>query len=75
MSATTERITSEALLLSEDDRAHLAKTLLQSLDSVDEGVEEAWVAEVDRRLDQVHDGTAEGRPAEEAFRDIRARYE
>ncbi len=75
MSTTIEQITEEALTLPAIDRVHLAETLLQSLEPADEGVEQAWVAEVGRRLERVRDGTAQGRPADEVFRDIRARHQ
>jgi len=76
MPATIEQLTHEALTLSEDDRAHLAQTLLRSLEPVaDEGVQAAWDAEVARRLERVRQGTAQGRPADEVFRDLRARHQ
>ena len=74
MPVTIEQITQEALGLSEHDRAELAHRILTSLeDSVDEGVDEAWDAEVARRVERIKAGTAKGRPAEDVFRDIRAR--
>ena len=48
-----------ALALPEPDRARLAHELLLSLDAgEDEGADEAWVDEIERRLKQVDDGTA-----------------
>ena len=75
MPATIEQITHEALTLPESDRAHLAQTLLQSLEPAEEGVEQAWASEVGRRLERVRAGAAQGRPADEVFRDIRARHQ
>jgi putative addiction module component (TIGR02574 family) len=76
MSATIEQLTEVALTLPENERARLAQTLLRSLDPItDEGVQEAWEAEIAQRLERVQQGTAQGRPAEEVFRDIRARYQ
>jgi putative addiction module component (TIGR02574 family) len=75
MAATAAQLTHEALALNEAERALLAQTLLQSLEPAEEGVEEAWTAEVSRRLEQVRDGSAQGRPADEVFRDIRARHQ
>ena len=72
---TIEQITHEALTLPEADRAHLAQTLLQSLEPAEESVEQAWVSEVGRRLERIHEGTAQGRSADEVFRDIRARLQ
>lgn len=75
MSANIEQLTHEALTLPETDRAHLAQILLQSLEPAEEGVEQAWASEVGRRLERVRVGTAQGRPADEVFRDIRARHQ
>ncbi|MEZ0268116.1 MAG: addiction module protein [Phycisphaerae bacterium] len=76
MAATTEQLTHDALALPETDRARLAQALLQSLEpTVDEGVAEAWDVEVARRLERVRQGAATGRPADEVFRDIRARHQ
>lgn len=75
MFITVEQITHEALTLPETERAHLAQTLLQSLDSAEEGVEQAWATEVSSRVERVHEGTAQGRPADEVFGDIRARHQ
>lgn len=75
MPATIEQLTHDALTLPETERAHLAQSLLQSLEpSAEEGVEDAWDAEVSRRLELVRQGTAQGRPADEVFRAIRARH-
>jgi putative addiction module component (TIGR02574 family) len=75
MLATMAQVTDEALRLSESERAHLAQTLLRSLEPEEEqGVEEAWNVEIARRLGEVRDGTAQGRPAEEVFRELRARH-
>ncbi len=73
MSATIEEVTQDALTLPEIERASLAQTLLRSLEPAEDGVEEAWTVEIGRRLERVRDGTAQGRPADEVFRDIRAR--
>ena len=76
MGATIEQLTDDALSLPDTERAHLAQTLLRSLEpGVEEGVEEAWGAEVARRLERVRQGTAHCRPAEEVFRDIRAQHQ
>lgn len=73
---TIEQLTQDALTLPENERARLVQTLLQSLEpSNDEGVDAAWDAEVARRVESVRQGTAQGRPAEEVLRDIRAKYQ
>ena len=76
MPATVTELTEQALGLSESERAEMAHRLLLSLEEVvEEGVEEAWGADVARRLERVRQGTAHCRPAEEVFRDIRAQHQ
>jgi putative addiction module component (TIGR02574 family) len=76
MAAALERLAQEALALSDQERAELARKLLVSLeDAPDEGVSEAWDLEIARRVQRIREGTAKGRPAEEVSRDIRAHYE
>ena len=56
---TLRRLSSEALLLSESDRAELAHTLIKSLDApADADVAEAWNLEIKRRLAEIEAGTA-----------------
>lgn len=51
---TMERLRSEALTLSEIERAELAHDLIESLDApADEGVGEAWNNEIVRRIAQI----------------------
>ena len=49
MSQTTQALESAALLLPPEERARLAERLLASLD-IDPEIEEAWAAEVKKRL-------------------------
>ena len=56
---TLERVRSEALNLSEGERAELAYNLVVSLDGPpDSDVEKAWDAEIMRRLSEIDSGTA-----------------
>ena len=77
MTATIEQVTHEALTLPEQERAQLAHTLLRSLDPAENAaeVEAAWEAEIAGRVERIRQGAARGRPAEDVFRDIRARHE
>lgn len=59
-SSTLEKVRSEALSLSEGERADLAHSLVQSLDGpADVDAEAAWDAEILRRLAEIDAGTAE----------------
>lgn len=58
----------EALSLTPEDRAALAVQLLESLDGEpDPDVEEAWSAEIHRRVDEIRAGTAELVDADDVF--------
>ena len=57
MSSSAEALLDSALKLPSEDRARIAAELIASLDGIPEaGVEEAWDAEVDRRIEQVDRG-------------------
>jgi len=52
MSAVVDDLFAKASVLSDEERATLAARLFQRLDSVaaEEGVEEAWASEIQRRM-------------------------
>ncbi len=73
-SPTLETVRSDALGLTESERAELAYNLVASLDGPsDADVEAAWDAEILRRLAEVEAGTAHLIDREEFRRRIRAR--
>lgn len=73
-SPTLEKVRSEALNLSESERAELAHNLVASLDGpLEPDVERAWDAEILRRLAEIDSGTADLIDREEFGRRMRAR--
>jgi putative addiction module component (TIGR02574 family) len=57
MSISAEVLLDSALKLPSEDRARIAAELIASLDGIPEaGVEAAWDAEVERRIEQVDQG-------------------
>lgn len=73
-SPTLEKVRSEALNLSESERAELAHILVASLDGPAEpDVENAWDTEILRRLAEVDAGTADLIDREEFRRRMRDR--
>jgi putative addiction module component (TIGR02574 family) len=67
-----KEITEEALRLPADERVVLAESLLLTIDEEhDRLVDEAIMAELERRLQDFREGKVKGIPAEEAFRRIR----
>ncbi len=68
MDARFEDIMATAMKLPERERVRLAQELIASLDEVIEpDVEALWLAEAERRLEELRSGKTKGVPAEEAF--------
>lgn len=70
MSTRLEVLEAEALKLTDSERASLAQRLLASLDENAE-VEEAWAAEVERRIAAVERGEVQDIPITEALATLR----
>jgi putative addiction module component (TIGR02574 family) len=68
-----EELANEAMKLSMDERAALAEKLILSLDAPSEAENLfLWVAEAERRLKEMREGTAQEIPSEEVFRRARS---
>jgi len=60
MTDEAKKLLGAVLDLSPEDRAHLAREIISSLDEPrDEGAEAAWLTEIERRYQEVSDGSAE----------------
>ena len=69
-----EDVEAAALSLDPKDRAHLARRLLVSLESLSsEENEHIWAEEADRRDKALDSGSLASRASEDVFRDARAR--
>jgi putative addiction module component (TIGR02574 family) len=74
---TSDDILQRALQLPQHERAGLAHQLILSLDGVDldepkeEGYDEAWAAEIQRRLKSFDRGEITAQPWQEALAEIR----
>lgn len=75
MGATTlEKLRSEALSLSEPERAELAHSLVTSLDGpADRDTQLSWDVEIQRRLAEIDSGTAQLIDREDLRRRMRER--
>lgn len=76
---TIEQLERQLLELPANERARIAKRLIESLDhpadEVDEAaVETAWKVEIERRIEQMDRGEVEMIPAEEVFARIGERF-
>jgi putative addiction module component (TIGR02574 family) len=68
MEDPAHEIESKALQLPPKERARLAQRLIASLDQEsDRDAEQAWLAEAERRLDELESGKVAGIPAEEVL--------
>ncbi len=74
MARAFSQVEQDVLALTNQERARLLRTLIRELDApVDSGVEEAWMAESERRLAQAEDGSATLYAADEVLKEARAR--
>ncbi len=74
MAEPSRDLESEALRLPPEQRARLAERLISSLESEpDARVEELWLAEAERRLDDLESGRVQGVPADEVIADARSK--
>ena len=71
MQTQLEILETEALRLTPSERAALAQRLLASLDE-DAEIEEAWAAEIERRIADVESGAVQVVPIAEALARVRA---
>lgn len=72
MSPEVSDLLKRAMALPVDERAALANTLLDSLETADHSVEEAWDEEVARRMGDLKAGRAVTVPWEELHRELLA---
>jgi putative addiction module component (TIGR02574 family) len=74
MAEPIKKLEAEALKLTEKDRAELARVLLLSLDAApEEGIEEAWEEEAERRYQELKSGVVEGISSQKIFAEARTR--
>jgi len=74
MNADLKKIEEEAFSLSAPERAHLAMSLIESLDNQDDANADAlWLEEAERRYQAYREGTIQGRSADNVYRDAFAK--
>lgn len=63
MAVTPKELFASAMDLSEEERAELISMLLESLDAQDdEGIEAAWLVEIERRVAELDSGVVQSIP-------------
>jgi putative addiction module component (TIGR02574 family) len=72
ISPEVSRILEQALALSSQDRGLVIDRLIKSLDDepVEEGVEEAWAAEIKGRIDDIRSGKVQLLSGEDVLREL-----
>lgn len=76
MSTEFEKLKDDLLALPPQSRASLAQALIASLDEdLDEDVDKLWAEEVRRRHQEIKNGTAVLRSADDVLRDARERLQ
>ena len=72
MNTETEQLLQSALALPESDRAEIAASLIHSLDTeMDEDVDAAWAAEIERRMESIDKGEVKLIPWDDVMREMR----
>ena len=67
-----EELTTKAMALPAEHRAELAELLIQSLEEQDaQEIKSAWLAEIQRREQEIRAGAAVTKPADQVLREAR----
>lgn len=75
MKTVTQELIDELLELPRDERRLLVCRLADSLDEDDEeAVEQAWLLEAQRRVQEIESGAVECIPGEQVFSELRKRF-
>jgi putative addiction module component (TIGR02574 family) len=76
MTPQVSELFEKALTLSTHERGMLIDRLVESLDDepAEEGVEEEWAAEIQRRVDDVRTGRVKTIPSEQVFRELEEEF-
>jgi putative addiction module component (TIGR02574 family) len=73
MTILAEKIYGEMLDLPSDERLSLIDKLLESISPTTNSIQEAWIAEAEKRLAEYRAGTVQAIPGEKVFEKIHAR--
>ena len=76
MSETVKKLKEEIEILTNQERAEIARFAIHSLDQgVDDDAEAAWEVELARRVSDIESGRAVGKPADRVFAELRGKHE
>ena len=75
MSETVEKLKEEIEILTNQERADIARFAIHSLDQgTDDDAEAAWEVELARRVSDIESGKAIGKPADQVFAELREKH-
>ena len=75
MARTLDELREEAMKLGVEERGALADAIWESLLTDEEReIQQSWIEEAERRLQEMEEGTVELIPGEQVIRELRAKY-
>lgn len=67
MTQAADQVLQSALALSPEERRDVLEELLRSLDGPEAELDQSWMDEIQRRIDEIESGAVQMIPAEEVF--------
>jgi len=68
-----KELIAEAISLPVEERAIVVDSILRSLNSPEDDIDRQWIAEAERRLEEVRTGRVKAIPGDQVFAQIRKR--
>jgi len=69
-----KELIAEAVSLPVEERAIVVDSILRSFNSPEDDIDRQWIAEAERRLDEVRTGRVKAIPGDQVFAQIRKRF-
>ena len=69
-----KELIAEAISLPVEERAIVVDSILRSLNSPEDDIDRQWIAEAERRLEEVRIGRVKAIPGDQVFAQIRKRF-
>ena len=69
-----KELIAEAISLPVEERAIVVDSILRSLNSPEDDIDRQWIAEAERRLEEVRTGRVKAIPGDKVFAQIRKRF-
>jgi len=69
-----KELIAEVISLPVEERAIVVDSILRSLNSPEDDIDRQWIAEAERRLDEVRTGRVKTIPGDQVFAQIRKRF-